>query len=240
MAALPRNHDSRLLLAIGLGTTVAMALAFGAPRAQVANAPAAPAGPILRVPHSTAAIELDGEIDDPLWRGELASTGVMPSVDGQPMTDSTVRLAWKGDRLYVLLYAADSDIHATQTANDVPLWTEDSFRIAFTLPGDPRARVVTVSPLGTVTDAFVRGEDVDVSWSSGVKLGHDLDGTPNDPRDDDEEWVIEMAIPLASLGLQGKAGERIGFAARRCDAPKGAAKRCAAWGERGGELELLP
>jgi hypothetical protein len=76
--------------------------------------------------------------------------------------------------------------------------------------------------------------------ASGAKVGHDLDGTPNDPRDDDEEWVIEMVTPFASIGLRGVPGERIGFSARRCGAPKGATRRCAAWGEPGGEIVLQP
>jgi hypothetical protein len=53
----------------------------------------------------------------------------------------------------------------------------------------------------------------------------------NDSRDDDEEWVIEMAVPFESIGLRGERGESIGFSARRCDTPKEEARTCAAWGE---------
>jgi hypothetical protein len=58
-----------------------------------------------------------------------------------------------------------------------------------------------------------------------------MDGTLNSPSNMDEEWVIEMAIPFESLGLQGKPGESIGFSASRCDTPKNAARVCASWGD---------
>jgi hypothetical protein len=164
----------------------------------------------------------------------------MKSVDGQRMTDSTVRLVWHGEELYLLLYAADNDIRATVTLADAPLWQEDAFRLAFSLPGDPRARVIYVSPIGTLTDAYVKGDVVDTSWQSGARVGRDVDGTLNDPRDDDEEWVIEMAVPFASLGIHGAAGERLGFSARRCDAPKGSGRRCSSWGDPDGEIVLAP
>ena len=48
----------------------------------------------------------------------------------------------------------------------------------------------------------------------------------------DEEWVVEMEIPLAALGLQGKAGERAEVRIRRCDVGSGQ--------RRGGCGEIAP
>ena len=233
MARPPRDRSTLTLGAVGVVATLAMAFMFRPP-------PRVHRGPELRVPHAAASAVIDGEVDEAAWRGEVASTGFLLGVDGQRMTASSVRMVWKDDLLYVLLYAADADIRATITTPDAPLWPEDAFRLTFNVRGDPRARVIYVSPLGTVTDEYVRGDAVDTSWQSGAEVGHDIDGTPNDPRDDDEEWVIEMAIPLSSIGLGGGPGERVGFSARRCDVPKGAGRRCGAWGEPDGEIVLLP
>ncbi len=233
MAPRPPDRSTRTLGAVGLVATLVIAFMFRPPLR-------AHPGPELRVPHVAAAPGIDGVIDDAAWRGEVASTGFLRSVDGQRMTDSSVRMVWKDDMLYVLLYAADADIRASITSPDAPLWQEDAFRLSFRVRSEPRLRVIYVSPLGTLTDEYVQGDVVDTSWQSGATVGRDLDGTPNDPRDDDEEWVIEMAIPFASIGLRRVAGERVGFSARRCDAPKGAGRRCGAWGEPDGEIVLVP
>jgi len=60
-----------------------------------------------------------------------------------------------------------------------------------------------------------------------------LDGTPNHPEDNDEEWVLEIAIPLESLGLNGAPGERIGLSMHRCDTTHRGKRVCGAWGETG-------
>jgi hypothetical protein len=70
----------------------------------------------------------------------------------------------------------------------------------------------------------------------------DHDGTINDPSNEDEEWVVEMTIPLASLGV--RPGSSLKFEVTRCDTPKGAGRRCATWGHGPsgptGRLELAP
>jgi len=91
---------------------------------------------------------------------------------------------------------------------------------------------IEVSPKGVVTDAIRRsGGAFDYSWSSGVHLSPELDGTINNSNDRDEEWVIEMAIPFESLGLRGVPGERIGLSMHRCDTPLDGKRSCGSFGE---------
>lgn len=185
---------------------------------------------VLEVPKVTAVPTLDGEVNDAAWAAGVASTGLFTSDDGKPITDSTIRLAWGDGKLFLLLYAADSDIRATVTSPDTPLWPEDAFRLTFQHPGDPTQYVIYVSPTGVVSDEAIRGATSDPKWQSQATVAHDFDGTLNDPSDDDEEWVIEMAVPLSAIGLRDRAGERIQFAASRCDAPKSQPRRCGSWG----------
>ncbi|MEZ4225454.1 MAG: carbohydrate-binding family 9-like protein [Polyangiaceae bacterium] len=198
--------------------------------------PAALPSHALHVPRAAASIQLDGKVDD--WQGVHAMTGNFVSVDGRNAPDSEARLLWREGALYLLLYAADRDIRSSVHTHDAPLWPEDAFKITFRTAGEARARVIYVSPNGTLTDQIQIGERVDPSWESKARVGHDLDGTPNDASDEDEEWKIELAIPLASLGLRGVAGESLSLSIRRCDVPKGADRRCAAWGEPEGAIVL--
>jgi hypothetical protein len=194
-------------------------------------APPSVTGFELHVPHAAGPIFLDGDMDDPGWLKESARTNAFVTAEGEPAHPySDARLVWGDGHLYVTLYAADEDIRATRTKTDEPLWLEDAFHLVFTNGRTERA--IDVSPLGTITDGSrTDGGAFDYAWESGAHVSREADGTLNDPSDDDEEWVIEMAIPFESLGLEGARGERIGFAAHRCDTPKRSGRICASWGE---------
>jgi len=186
----------------------------------------------LHVPRIKSTLVIDGELDDPAWLGRIARTGAFLGASGEearPYSDA--RLVWGDGKLYVALYAADEDVRAAARAADSPLSLDDAFRITFTSGGTQR--ILDVSATGVVTDAMqIAGGAPDYSWQSGALVAHENDGTLDDASDDDEEWLLEIAIPLRSLGLTGAKGERIGFSVRRCDTPKGTGARvCGSWGE---------
>jgi hypothetical protein len=189
--------------------------------------------PILRVPHLTGAITLDGDTDDPGWLRPPgpARTGAFSFASGEPARPySEARIVWGGDYLYFALYASDEDIQSHADAPDAPLDTEDAFRVAFFQSDAEYA--IEVSPKAVLTDSIRRGDgDWDFTWSSGARASREIDGTINDPKNFDEEWAIELAIPFESLGMRGEPGETLGLSLRRCDTPKEAARVCASWGE---------
>jgi len=189
------------------------------------------------VPHLQGAITLDGDTDDPGWKGPSLRTGAFVGTDGVTPVHphSEARVLWGDGFLYLNLYAADEDIETRTDQPDGPLWLDDSFRLSF-VRGDVEY-AIEVSPRGIVTDAVRKsGGAFDYSWSSGAHVSPELDGTINNPNDMDEEWVIEMAIPFESLGMKGESGESIGFSVRRCDTPKGSPRVCAGWGEASAEM----
>lgn len=184
----------------------------------------------LHVPHAAGSIVLDGDTDDPGWQKVVARTGPLLTSSGAPARPySDARVVWGDGHLYFALYAADEDIRATNKTPDAPLWLEDAFQMVFT--SGSTTKTLDVSPLGIVTDGVRVGSGpFDYAWQSGAHVSYELDGTANDSRDEDEEWVIEIAIPFESLGMRGERGERIGLSLRRCDTPKGGTRVCASWG----------
>jgi hypothetical protein len=240
---------SRSAMALGGGVVVALAAGSvlyaqhvrASRRAAVASASLATSVArgdlVLRVPRSTGAITLDGDTDDPAWVHEPgpANTGAFLVESGDPAVPySQARLVWGGEYLYLALFASDEDIESRVDRADAPVAPDDdSFHIVFTQDGVEYA--IDVSPNAVVTDARREGSGAwDATWSSGAHAWRELGGTINEPRNMDEEWEIELAIPLASLGMIPEAGENVGLSLRRCDTPKDSARVCAGWGDGAG------
>ncbi len=241
--AAPRRKRAAIALAL---VVVAAAGGLMARRFFAARAPAPPAPTtaralsalasdevVLHVPHMPGSIVLDGDTDDPGWTTPPgpARTGQFLLANGATARPySETRLVWGDGYLYLCLYAADENIETRTDQADGPLWLDDSFHVTFAR-GDTEY-VIEVSPKAVVTDSLRKGGGaLDYSWSSGVHASKELDGTINQPNDEDEEWVIEMAVPFESLGMKGERGESIGFSVRRCDTPKHASRVCASFGE---------
>ncbi len=170
----------------------------------------------LHVPHVQIDLKIDGELDEPVWQKSARVIFQRDGADARPYSD--VRFMWGQKMLHVGLYAADHDIVSAHVPADGPVWQGDAFHVVFS-SGDGSQHSFDVGPTGTLTDGERKTSigPWSYTWQSGAKLACDADGTIDQPGDNDEEWVVEMDIPLASLGLEGKPGERIGVLARRCD-----------------------
>jgi hypothetical protein len=169
----------------------------------------------VHVPRAAGAIDIDGELADPAWRGPVARSGAFTAngIEARPYSDA--RFARTGRELLVALYAADEDL---RSASDI-------FRVALrTADGE---HVLEVSPAGLVAR---RASDV-----ARVRAGHEVDGTVDDASDEDEEWVVELAVPFDALGVTGRPGERVGISIERCDVLRprpgdAGGVRCSDWG----------
>jgi hypothetical protein len=200
-----------------------------------------------------APIAIDAEMDGKkVWEAEAGSTLNLKDGTGKglvPFTD--VKLRWGDGELYLLMYAGDLDLEGSVKEPDGPVAKDDSFHLEF--GGPDRVHVVEVSVLGTVADAVCPASaatpidlgngQCDAAWQSHAVVAVDKDGTLNRVGDNDEEWVVEMALPLAALEVtDAKAGARIPFVVRRCEVGTGGVGACGSWGtgaERG-ELILEP
>lgn len=217
-------------LAIGLvGALTMFGIGFRRARAPVARV--APVIELL-VPHARGPITIDGETDEPDWTRAPARTGAFLGPEGRAARPvSEARALWDDANLYLSLYAADEDVRAAKVAPDGPVWAGDSFTVEIGPPAGG-TRSITVGPSGIITDvALTPGKPADPRWQSGAKAAIDLDGTLDDPRDRDEEWVVELAIPFHSLGVAPGAEVRLAMTLRRCDAHEGG-RRCGTWAGR--------
>jgi hypothetical protein len=241
-----RSNVSTVIVLGGLVTAVVLLIASrrAAPPPGLRSVTRDAGPPVeLVVPRARSPIVLDGHITDDAWLHQAVRTRPFVEEDGrtQARPYSEARFLWGDGQLYIGLYASDEDIRATHERADDQVWRDDSFRLAF--EDTEREYLFDVSALGVLADG-VRGKRAatttfDYAWSSGARITHELEGSPNQPDNNDEEWVIEMAIPLASLGLKGVAGERIGLWLSRCDTPKGQPRACSDWGRSNGRGMLV-
>jgi hypothetical protein len=200
------------------------------------DAPEPPRPPpsAIAVPHAGSEITIDGETDEVAWQ-QAVRVGPLQRDGHEARPFSDARFLWRGDSLYFVLYAADQDLHATLRDHDAPLWLEDAFELTFGPRKDARY-VIDISPAGVTSDARIDAIGVrDGTWESGVEVAMDADGTLNDPRDEDEEWVVEGRIPLARLGLV--PGAPLAVSIRRWDTPVGGKRTSGESGPR--DLFLL-
>ena len=181
----------------------ALPVAASAPAAPVAADPAA-----LLVPRVAGPVVIDAELEGKkMWEGDTGTTRNFTDSAGHGMVPYTeAKARWGDGKLYLMLYAGDLDLQGKVRAHDGPVERDDAFHLEFGR-GD-EVRVISVSVLGTVADALCRpsrtdppGRVCDRSWESHARVAVDRDGTLNKIGDNDEEWVIEMAVPLAALGL---------------------------------------
>lgn len=172
----------------------------------VCGARASRADSPIVVPQIAADLQLDGELDEIAWRSP-ARTGAFTDAHGALAAPYSDARFLRDDRnLYVALYAADEDVEPG-----------DAFVLELS---SPRGRLTMhLSAAGAITPAV-----------PGAHAAIDLDGTMRDPTDDDEEWVVEAAVPLAAVpfGPDGTVRVRVS----RCDVTKDRVRRCGAWSGR--------
>jgi hypothetical protein len=157
----------------------------------------------LVLPQVGKEIRCDGELDETAWRSP-ARTGPFVDAGGAPAAPySDARLLRDDKYLYLALYAADEDVRST-----------DEFVVE--LSSASGKIVLHFRAAGTLEPAIAN-----------AKVAVDLDGTLDEPSNDDEEWVVEAAVPLAAIpfGRDGSVNARIS----RCDVTKDHVKRCGAW-----------
>ncbi len=210
------------LLVLALAGLVALAL--HGRKSAAATEPAR-----LRIPSTAASIAINGELTERAWREDAVRTGPFVDAKGaRAIPFSEAHLVWRKDTLFLALYAADVDARARPGAPDEA--PADAFSVEIVSGG--RTYAFDVSPAGSlhakecaVPARCPEGSD----WARGVVVGNDIDGTLDDGSDHDEEWVLEVAIPLGAIGLEGHRGARFDLRISRCDTPPGSARSCAQW-----------
>jgi hypothetical protein len=139
-------------------------------------------------------VRLDGELAEPMWNRATTRGVFVDHAGAIARPYSEVRAFARADAIYLALYAADEDIRST-----------DHFDVALG---------------GLHVSLYANGRSSDPR----VRVAVERDGTLDQSSDDDEEWVIEAAVPRSALDAPPWSLD-----AARCDVTLAGHERCGAW-----------
>jgi hypothetical protein len=161
-------------------------------------------------------IEIDGRLDDPIWRHTGSTGPFVSSPDGRPRPESPVnaeaKVAWNAETLYVAFRVRDRNPVSPFSAADIDphVWERSSAVELMIQPGDPGNNEhyyeIQVDVAGAIWDTrfddynqpITGGPDPKTkryghqSWKSNLRKGIVIDERAGN-------YTVELAIPFASL-----------------------------------------
>ena len=189
--------------------------------------------PTVSVPYLTQPIVIDGKLKEKVWR-QAAQLGPFVNVsngryDSASPVQGEAMLFWDSHALYVAFVVKDRDVVGTfdGKAKDPPLWTQDTVEIMLDPDGDGDNRdyyEIQVNPQNLVFDSqfdtYNRPRDGPKGpfghqvWSVELKSAVAVQGSLNQPNDQDQGYVVEMRIPFSSFTKAKRIPPRSGDAWR--------------------------
>ena len=172
------------------------------------------------VPRLDARIELDGELNEPVWaKAAVLEPFYRNDGSGREQEHTVTRLWYDAQALYLAWTCTDADIQATFTNRDSKFWEEEVVEFFVTAKGLTQYFEIQWNPLGGVFDAIITNQldaqgiskSFHGDWSytaKGMQSAVKVKGTVSDSSDKDELWQVEIRLPFADLGQPApKPGE---------------------------------
>ena len=152
---------------------------------------------------------IDGRLDEPAWRLAPWSD---PFVDIEgaakpaPRLRTRVKMLWDSEFLYIAADMEEPHLWGALTTRDSVIFHENDFEVFLDPDGDTHDYYeLEINALNTVWDLMLTrpyrdgGRAIDAWDIAGLKTAVHLRGTLNDPRDTDQGWSVEIAMPWAVL-----------------------------------------
>ena len=158
---------------------------------------------------TTDSITIDGRLDEADW-ADADWTAEFVDIEGDakpaPRFSTRVKMLWDEENLYVAASMEEPHVWGTLTDRDAVIYYDNDIEVFIDPDGDTHEYYeLEINALGTEWDLLLTrpyrdgGTAVD-SWDiRGLKSAVQVHGTLGDPRDVDQGWSIEIAIPWKVL-----------------------------------------
>ena len=172
--------------------------------------------PKAQIPKANGPIVIDGKLDDPAWQNAATlSPFILYHGKSAAKQQTNVKATWTPDYLYLAFESLDKDIHTPYTKRDDPIYESEAVEIFIDANGDQDDYVeLQAAPNEVQFDASFKGgrrKNFNTAYNSNYKVKNSIEGTLNQPGDQDKKWISEWQIPVKDLvdaGQQIKAGEQ--------------------------------
>ena len=163
----------------------------------------------ITIQKTTKPIQIDGQLTEPIYR-KLERVYLKNSLTDEMILDAHyttyAQLAYDEQYLYIAFHCKDQDIHSQFTQRDDNLWQEEVVEVFIDTNGQPNDYLeVEVSPKNVFYDSFIIDPNkIDVLATKAFNLTNyktavQVNGTTTNRMDQDQDWTVEIALPLAEL-----------------------------------------
>ncbi|MCO5296046.1 MAG: carbohydrate-binding family 9-like protein [Fimbriimonadaceae bacterium] len=153
---------------------------------------------------------IDGRLDKPFW-AHAAWTDAFVDIEGDaqpaPRHRTRAKMLWDERFFYIGAELEEPHVWGTLTEHDSVIFQDNDFEVFLDPDGDNhRYYEIEINALGTVWDLLLarpyrNGGPAINAWEiPGLQSAVDVDGTLNDPSDEDRGWSVELALPWKVLG----------------------------------------
>jgi hypothetical protein len=150
---------------------------------------------------------MDGALRDGAWAAAPWTEDFVDIHDGPaPRLRTRAKMLWDDECLYIGAELEEPDLWATYTEHDSVIFHENDFEVFLDPDGDCHNYFeYEINTLGTDWDLFLPkpyrfGGSARNEWEAeGLRKAVVLRGTLNDPRDRDDGWTLELALPWRCL-----------------------------------------
>ena len=155
-------------------------------------------------------IIVDGNLNEASW-ATATNTSAFKVWDGSPAPASlqtTAKMVWDDQYLYIAFNSKDPDVYATYTGRDVSCWEQDNFEVFVTVPGTTGYVEAEGSPKGAIWDGSFTNVFQGPGGSytiAGLQVAGRVNGTLNNSSDQDVGFTGEIRLPFADI-YQGVPG----------------------------------
>jgi hypothetical protein len=152
---------------------------------------------------------IDGRLDKLAWEG-VPWTSEFEDIEGDirplPRYRTRVKMLWDDAYLYIGAWLEEPHVWATLTEHDSVIFQDNDFEVFLDPDGDNHQYYeIEINALNTVWDLrlvkpYRDGGPALNEWEiPGLKTAVHIDGTLNDPSDEDRGWSVELALPWTVL-----------------------------------------
>lgn len=197
-------------------------------------------------------VVIDGVLGEAEWASGIASAPFQAAGGGagDPTRAVLVRSVWDDEHVYFAFEVKDDQIGSIFTKRDDELWNQDCVELYLDGGADGKDYLeIQVSPTNVVFDALFNARRTP-EWQKakthdvpGLKTAVTVQGTANRHDDQDEGYVVEVAVPLASIPglapLPPKPGDTLRVNFFRIDSRDDKVVGANAFGPAGGDYHDL-